>query len=361
MMRGVQPSLLMRDGHNRPVDMVALHVATPLHAYLDVLAPVTSSPFGQRSSAASYANNPLGNMSSLMALLGNGSPQNAVQMMFSLIALLWAMRQMQNMNGGQPSGRSSSPNGGYPGGQDDYARTSAPSGRAPFHGSQDPDGTVKAGSLANPGFNPTAPDADMSGVGGRVIESQGTKASIRRQPITPYLKAQLTYAGRATGLDAEVTSGGQPAFGPARTGSHRHDHGNAADLVLRDARTGRMLDMRSPEDAARMSQFTEAAVRAGATGVGAGPGYMGYNTVHIGGGTPATWGGANWIGGALERGMARGQMSPQELQARLQTMSRDPQMVASRTQQPDEVSPSFRRQVQLEQPPLGGDTKDTTG
>ena len=109
-----------------------------------------------------------------------------------------------------------------------------------------------------------------------------------------------------------------------------------------------------------MSQFTEAAVRAGATGVGAGPGYMGYNTVHIGGGTPATWGGAGWIRGAWERGM-QGQMSPQQLQARLQTMSPDPQMVASRTQQPGEVSPSFRRQVQLEQPSLGADPKDMTG
>lgn len=142
------------------------------------------------------------------------------------------------------------------------------------------------------------------GTGGRVVESQGSKAAIRRGAITPELKAQLAHAGRATGLDVEVTSGGQPSHGPHRTGSHRHDHGNAADVVLRDAKTGRMLDMRNPADAERMAKFTEEAVRAGATGVGAGPGYMGYNTVHIGGGRPAFWGGASWIRGAWERGMA---------------------------------------------------------
>lgn len=142
------------------------------------------------------------------------------------------------------------------------------------------------------------------GTGGRVTESQGTKAAIRRGAITPELRAQLTHAGRATGLDVEVTSGGQPSHGPNRTGSHRHDHGNAADLVLRDAKTGRMLDMRNPADAARMAKFTEEAVRAGATGVGAGLGYMGPHTIHIGGGRPAAWGGASWIRGAWERGMA---------------------------------------------------------
>jgi hypothetical protein len=45
-------------------------------------------------------------------------------------------------------------------------------------------------------------------------------------------------------------------------------------------------------------------VRAGATGVGAGMGYMGPSTIHIGGGRRAYWGGAPWIRGALERGEA---------------------------------------------------------
>jgi hypothetical protein len=61
---------------------------------------------------------------------------------------------------------------------------------------------------------------------------------------------------------------------------------------------------RDAADAAKMSSFVEHAVRAGATGVGAGLGYMGPSTVHIGGGTSATWGGAPWIAGAHAGGMA---------------------------------------------------------
>jgi hypothetical protein len=66
-----------------------------------------------------------------------------------------------------------------------------------------------------------------------------------------------------------------------------------------------MLDMRIPADAERMAKFTEEAVRAGATGVGAGMGYMGAHTIHIGGGRATTWGGAPWIHGAWQRGMDR--------------------------------------------------------
>jgi hypothetical protein len=44
-----------------------------------------------------------------------------------------------------------------------------------------------------------------------------------------------------------------------------------------------------------MSKFVSAAVAAGATGVGAGHGYMGPTDIHVGFGQPATWGGADWI------------------------------------------------------------------
>jgi Phage tail lysozyme len=136
----------------------------------------------------------------------------------------------------------------------------------------------------------------------QVAELQGEVAAKRRLPITDTLRSQLNYAAAQTGLKVEVTSGGQAPYGHMRTGSHRHDFGQAADLRLRDPKTGQLLDMSNPVDAARMAQFTQAAVSAGATGVGAGMGYMGPREIHIGGGRPAFWGGAPWIPEAWRRG-----------------------------------------------------------
>ena len=130
------------------------------------------------------------------------------------------------------------------------------------------------------------------------------------------MSQELEYAALKGGLDVEVFSGGQHEHG-LRTGSHRHDEGGAADLKLRDPTTGQLLDMRKPEDAARMRQFVSSAVHAGATGVGAGVGYMGPSSMHVGGGHPASWGGAPWIEQARREGVERGQMDPQELQASL--------------------------------------------
>jgi len=77
-----------------------------------------------------------------------------------------------------------------------------------------------------------------------------------------------------------------------RTGSIRHDirpgHLGAADIELFDGT--RRLDLTNAADAERMSQFVEETVAAGATGVGAGIGYMGAHRIHIGGGSSATWG-----------------------------------------------------------------------
>lgn len=126
-------------------------------------------------------------------------------------------------------------------------------------------------------------------------------AGVRRGALSNILRGQLDAAGAKTGLIAEIFSGGQPSSGRNRIGSHRHDNGGAGDLNLRDPVTGRLLDMRDPEDRARMQQYVAAAVAAGATGVGAG--YMGPNALHIGGGKAASWGGSDWIEAARQQGM----------------------------------------------------------
>jgi len=127
----------------------------------------------------------------------------------------------------------------------------------------------------------------------------------------------LEFAGRKTGIDVEVYSGGQPPTGPNRTGSHRHDVGEdrmgAADLFMRDAKTKRILDSDNLANRARMAAFIEESAAAGAIGIGHAPGYMGTTKTHIGGGQPeAVWGEGNsrsgapgWVIEAFERGRAR--------------------------------------------------------
>lgn len=140
------------------------------------------------------------------------------------------------------------------------------------------------------------PQSSAMGSGGGVLEKQHRLASTRTQPISDKLKSVLAQAAAAAGVDVVVYSGGQPSKasgkGP-RIGSTRHDDGNAADLFL--TKDGRKLSDTNPEDRAIMAKFVSAAVQAGATGVGAGHGYMGESNIHVGFGKPATWGGAPWI------------------------------------------------------------------
>jgi hypothetical protein len=140
------------------------------------------------------------------------------------------------------------------------------------------------------------PQSSAMGSGGGVLEKQHRLASIRTQPISDELKSVLAQAAAAAGVDVTVYSGGQPSKasgkGP-RTGSTRHDDGNAADVFL--TKDGKKLSDTNPEDRAIMAKFVSAAVQAGATGVGAGHGYMGSSNIHVGFGKPATWGGAPWI------------------------------------------------------------------
>jgi len=128
----------------------------------------------------------------------------------------------------------------------------------------------------------------------RVIQSQGEVAAIRRQPIDPKLGNLLEAVGNELDVYFDVTSGGQPAKseGGKRTGSTRHDHGNAADLkafVIEDGKR-RYLDFSKPADQQMWSEIVRLSVAGGATGIGAGSSYMGNQTVHIGFGKPAVWG-----------------------------------------------------------------------
>ena len=163
----------------------------------------------------------------------------------------------------------------------------------------------------NRGTQPWAASGPYDEGTGTVVQAQG--GATRNLPISTRLNVQLERAATAVGdLKVEVFSGGQPSTGARRTGSHRHDEGEAGDVQLRDVKTRRLLDMRNPDDRARMAKFITEAVAAGATGVGAAEDYMGPTGIHIGGGTPAVWGaggrGVNapeWVVAAYEAGRGR--------------------------------------------------------
>ena len=120
-----------------------------------------------------------------------------------------------------------------------------------------------------------------------VIEK--TQNATRNLPIADTLRQVLARAAETARVDTVVvTSGGQPATGPHRTGSHRHDFGNAADLQLLKA--GRALDFTNDGDRPTVAAFVTAAAANGATGIGAGVDYMGPKTLHVGFGSKAVWG-----------------------------------------------------------------------
>lgn len=135
---------------------------------------------------------------------------------------------------------------------------------------------------------------EKSADAGRVTQSQ---SGTRNMPINDRLMGVLQKAAAEAGVAVNITSGAQPNFpqGP-RTGSTRHDIGvGAADLDL--VQNGRVLTDNNPEDVKIKRKFVESAASAGATGIGAGEGYMGPSKIHVGFGKPATWGGAGWLSG----------------------------------------------------------------
>ncbi|SDO70164.1 hypothetical protein SAMN05216360_1411 [Methylobacterium phyllostachyos] len=170
-------------------------------------------------------------------------------------------------------------------------------------------------SWRNSGYKPTQVPGDVPPVNGVGGLNQIQSGSVRNQAIAGALHAQLVAAAKATGVNVDVYSGGQDEDGPHRTGSHRHDHGNAADLrifaVGEDGKK-RYLDMTNEADRPLMEKFLRSAVAHGATGIGAGPGYMGGRTnMHVGGGPVSAWGeggssanAPDWVRRALEFGLA---------------------------------------------------------
>ena len=114
------------------------------------------------------------------------------------------------------------------------------------------------------------------------------QSAIRNDPLSPRLVDALQQALDGTGVSVRVFSGGQEAAGPNRTGSRRHDHGEAADvLVFKD---GRQLDWSNPDDVPVFQAIVRRGKAAGLTGFGAGPGYMLPGSMHVGFGAPAVWG-----------------------------------------------------------------------
>lgn len=143
-----------------------------------------------------------------------------------------------------------------------------------------------------------------------VIEKQSKVASIRKLPIRSKLKTLLENAAARSGVDQViVVSGGQAKLGTPgpRTGSTRHDEGNAADLDLQ--KNGRTLDFSKASEVPIFAAFVEACAALGATGMGAGLKYMGPTRIHVGFGKRATWGDGQvsatalpWLKAAAKRG-----------------------------------------------------------
>ncbi len=174
------------------------------------------------------------------------------------------------------------------------------------------------------GFIPGAPEPGddlgtvTDGTGnGTVTEAQPTVAGVRKQLIASDLKQILTTAGQESGLNVKVTSGGQPAKGTStnRVGTTRHDNGHAADIELSGA-DGRVLSLDNPADVPLIQNFIIEAKKAGATGIGAGNGYMGNNKIHVDNAAQygqADGGSSYWGGLPDDQGRIRRDNAPQWL------------------------------------------------
>lgn len=142
-------------------------------------------------------------------------------------------------------------------------------------------------------FLATGTVANMSGQPGGGIGadwlSYSNQGAIRSQPISDKLKTAMSFL-EEMGVKMEVFSGGQDGIGSggARTGSTRHDHGNAADVIF--SKDGRKLDWSNPADLPIYQEIVSRARANGVTGFGAGPGYMRPGSMHVGYGAPAVWG-----------------------------------------------------------------------
>lgn len=165
--------------------------------------------------------------------------------------------------------------------------------------------------------SPVGGAAAASGLQGYTVAIQSLDSTIRysnqhavrSQRLSDRLTSVLQQAASAVGVGIEVMSGGQPSGGPNRVGSHRHDNGNAADIYLTQG--GVRLNWAKEDQREIISQFITQAVAGGATGIGAGRGYMAEGMLHVGFGGAGVWGaggkGANaeqWVRQAWQAGMS---------------------------------------------------------
>lgn len=170
----------------------------------------------------------------------------------------------------------------------------------------------------NNAFNPQTSD-----LGSNVKQPNiGSSGTIRNQAIDKDVLTALDYAAKQNGVFAEVVSGGQDGIGEGgrRTGSTRHDRGGSADTkfyTIDSQGNKQYVDFSTKEGQAKMQAIAASAASAGMTGLGAGASYMGTQTMHIGKGKQAVWGGIRGerVPEWLQQGAAQGWANQQDMKA----------------------------------------------
>lgn len=198
----------------------------------------------------------------------------------------------------------------------DSTITAAPESFDPYNGAQfDTRGETnnyRASPASAPSYSgggPAAPGANNPRADETDRLRYRNQGATRNQRISQQLADSMSFLDDMD-ITMEVFSGGQHSHGTQRVGSHRHDHGGAADVFY--YRDGRRLDWARPEDRPIFQEIITRAAARGVTGIGVGPGYMQQGSMHVGFGTPAVWGAegrsANapaWARAAYERGRAQ--------------------------------------------------------
>lgn len=175
-------------------------------------------------------------------------------------------------------------------------------------------GVTNTGDIANPSRSTTLRDAVVSDPSFDRISYAYSTSNIgkyRNYGVNPVLERILQATAEEVGVRVSIFSGGQMSEAQAaavpgswkvgsswyarddngrrislRTGSDRHDFGNAVDINLID-QNGRQIPLSDP----RFTQFISVSIANGARGVGAhDAGYMGEFAMHLDVESPAVWG-----------------------------------------------------------------------
>jgi hypothetical protein len=177
--------------------------------------------------------------------------------------------------------------------------------------------TIDGGGSSPPGTPIAQPDGLARGLStnDRVKYVSGFESKTRNLNLTPKLMKALINAATDADVYITISSGGQMALAEAkrrggrksgskwflpgikkavRTGSTRHDNGNAADVYIYSDKgrttllpAGKSLTKKPP---AKAYNFLRACVSQGMTGIGTGPGYMDGTLAHVGYGSNVRWG-----------------------------------------------------------------------